>query len=67
VSESKKIYMCGVDWQHEFQHIPDEVFVTDDIDHLKKAKPCWIRCGIVEVEVKLVRWIYPQNLDEDLA
>jgi hypothetical protein len=52
----KKVYVCGVDWQHEIGEAPD-VIVYPSIESLKKHRTCWKECGIIELEVKKVRTV----------
>lgn len=61
---SKKIYVCGVDWQHEVGEASD-VRMYASIKKLKQERSCWKECGIVELEVSLGKWIEPQNLYEN--
>lgn len=48
-------FMCKVEWEHDFPDSNDggKVYVT--LEDLKRNSPCVDQCGIVEVEVKLVR------------
>lgn len=61
-----KKYLCGVDYQHEMEYGCADIF--DSLEELKKVRPCWKSCGIVEMvlneageEVSHV-WLHPQNL-----
>lgn len=53
-------YLCGVDWQHELGNtsFPE---LYNSVDELKKYRTCWVQCGIVKVELKLVEWSEPQD------
>jgi hypothetical protein len=59
-----KGFMCGVDFQHDFGHA-DITFYTS-AEQLKRSKPCWKQCGIVEVEIeiKLLSWTEPQDFSQ---
>jgi hypothetical protein len=59
--ESRKSYVCGVDFQHEIGECND-VKLFSSIKALKKARTCWKECGIVELEIKIKKWVEPQNL-----
>jgi hypothetical protein len=60
-----RCFMDGIDWQH---HLDADLFGTQlypDEESLRKGKDCLKGgCGIVEVEVRLVRWVEPQDLDK---
>jgi nickel-dependent lactate racemase len=58
---SKKSYVCGIDWQHEIGECND-VKLYSSIKALKKARQCWEECGIVELEIKVKKWVEPQDL-----
>ena len=49
--------MCGTDWSIESFDAPEfpELFKT--VQQLKKNRICWQECGIVQVEVTLVKVI----------
>jgi len=57
-----KVYACGVDFQHELGEVSDYTKVYSSPEDLKRQAPCWEECGIVELEVKLSKWIEPQDL-----
>lgn len=57
-----KVYMCAIDWQHELGEVSDYTKVYSSPQALKAQHSCWQECGIVEVEVKLTKWIEPQDL-----
>jgi hypothetical protein len=58
----RKVYVCGVDWQHEMEDVA--VLVQPSVEALKKgsASKCWEQCGVVELEVTFKRWVEPQDL-----
>jgi hypothetical protein len=58
----KKGYMCGIDWQHELCEVPDGTMVFGSVKMLKAVRNCTDECGIVEVEVRLVKWVKKQDL-----
>lgn len=56
-------FMDKTDFECELGHV--EALVYPSIDALKCGKAaCWEECGIVEVEVRLVRVIVPTDLRE---
>lgn len=57
-----KVYMCGVDWQHEADSIASTIYPS--VESLKKNRPCWEQCGIVCIEVKEAQWVVEQNFDK---
>jgi hypothetical protein len=57
-----KVYMCGVAWQHEIGNTPVKVHPSSkclELDH-----KCTSECGIVEVEVRLKRWVLKQDFSK---
>lgn len=56
----KKGFMCGVDWQHELENSECEIFPT--LEKCIDKKKCTHQCGIVEVEIKIVKWVSEQKL-----
>lgn len=59
-----RCFMDGIDWQHHLEAdamgtalFPSVKSLKRKVTHLEKGE-----CGIVEVEVRLVRWVEPQNL-----
>lgn len=59
-NKTVKVYMCGVDWQHEIGETLTAVYSC--VEDLKAKSPCWEQCGIVECEVMLKGWVEPQDL-----
>lgn len=57
----RKIFVCGVDWQHEIGHASDVKMYASE-DDLKRKRTCWESCGIVQLEVRIVKWTHPQDL-----
>lgn len=48
-------FMCRTDWEYEFGSANDGNRVFPSKEALEKEKPCVFECGIVQVEVKLIR------------
>ena len=65
VKKGKKSYVCGVDWQHEIGECND-VTLYSSIKALKKARSCWPQCGIVELEIKVKKWVEPQDFSKTI-
>jgi hypothetical protein len=59
--QTRKGYLCGVDFQHELGEVMDSTPVYSSVEDLKRQRECWSDCGIVEVEVTLVKWVEPQD------
>lgn len=59
---TKTVYMCAIDWQHELGEVSDYTKVYSTVEDLKKQHECWNSCGIVEVEVKLIKYVEEQNI-----
>lgn len=56
-------YICGIAWQHELaEDIDNSVAVYTSADELRWKHQCSDECGIVEIEMREVRWVTPQNL-----
>lgn len=54
-----KLYVCETDWLHELgeeMKTPD-VVMYPSVASLKRHRSCWEECGIVELEVKLNRYV----------
>ena len=58
----KKIYVCGVEYQHELGET--SVVAYTSAQSLKKHKKCWKGCGIVELKVHARRWVEKQDLSK---
>lgn len=58
--------MCGIDWQYECGPGVNSPTLYETIKALKKDRICWEECGIVEVELTLVKWKVKQTLFEKL-
>lgn len=63
-----RCFMDGIDWQH---HLADDSGGTElfpDEESLREKKTCLSGgCGVVEVEVRLIRWVEKQDLKYDAA
>jgi hypothetical protein len=60
-----KLYTCGIDWQHEIGKAPvleGNMPLYSSIKKLKKYRTCWKECGIVELDIKLIKWVEEQDL-----
>ena len=58
---SKTGYMCEIDFDCELGRAKGGTRVYPSIEDLKERHDCWEECGIVEVEVRMVRQISPAN------
>lgn len=58
--KKRKVYACGVEWQHEFGDIACITYPS--VESIKAQRGCWKECGIVELEVKEIKWISKQRL-----
>lgn len=58
-------FMCKVDFEHEVGVAKGAHIIASSVEELKKRRRCVDRCGIVEVEVKLVRVVQESNFDLD--
>lgn len=57
-------YMDKTDFDHELGHTGSGNLVYPSIIDLQRQRKCWEECGIVEVEVRLVRVVVPTDLRE---
>lgn len=63
-SEPRRCFMDGIDWQHHLDGDVGGTTLYPDVEACHDGKTC-IKdggCGLVEVEVRLIRWVEPQNL-----
>lgn len=56
-----KGYMCQTDWDTDLPLGANDVKIYTDLDVLKRQRKCVKECGIVEVEVTLVKVVEPGN------
>jgi len=64
--EQKKVIclMDGIDWEHHLANDPSGTKLFPNEEALFAGKECLANnggCGIVEVEVRLIRWVEEQN------
>lgn len=59
-----KCFMDGIDWQHHLAHDPKGAVLYFSEKALRKSVPHIETggCGIVEVEVRLIRWVEDQDI-----
>jgi hypothetical protein len=55
----KKAYCCGIAWQHEMGETNTILYST--AKQCKQRCNCTNDCGIVEVEIRLKRWVVKQK------
>jgi hypothetical protein len=63
--EPRRCYMDGIDWQYHLVADPNGALLFPSESAVRVGKKCIADgggCGVVEVEVRLVRWIEPQDL-----
>ena len=55
-------YMDGIDFQHHRGQSlgGDRIYSTEEA--VRRRRPCADACGVVEVEVSLVKWVHEQDL-----
>ncbi len=60
-----RCFMDGIDWQYHLEGDRKGTLLFVSVDGLKEKRRCIDKggCGVVEVEVRLVRWIEEQDLD----
>lgn len=56
------VYACGVDWQHELGAASGGNTLHPSLADLKKRRECTESCGVVELEVRLSKWVEKQDL-----
>ena len=61
--------MDGIDWEHHIEADAKGTSLFPSVKSLKREKKCIETggCGVVEVEVRLIRWVEPQDLKWDHA
>ena len=60
-----RCFMDGIDWQHHLKGDSKGTWLFPTKANLVNAsKHPLEECGIVEVEVRLIRWVIPQDLDQ---
>ena len=61
-----RVFMDGIDWQHHLGEDSKGTPTFASLKATKREKGCLAkggRCGVVEVEVRLIRWVEEQRLD----
>lgn len=53
-----KVYICGIDLDHEIGEVMNGTQVYPTVAALKKERMCWRECGIAELEVKVKKWVH---------
>lgn len=57
-----RCFMDGIDWQHHLTGDAKGTLLFPSEQSLRTEKTCLSGgCGVVEVEVSLIRWVEPQN------
>ena len=54
-------YMCGTAWQHDLLCASHGEKIYPTKEALIKGESCTDECGILEIEIKVRRWVQPQN------
>lgn len=60
-----RCFMDGIDWQHHLDADISGTRLWPDEQSCRDNNPCLPRCGMVEVEVRMIRWVQPQNMEAD--
>jgi hypothetical protein len=61
--QPRRCFMDGIDWEHHLDGDADGTLLFPSEKSLRRIKTCLTGgCGVVEVEVRLVRWVEPQDL-----
>ncbi len=55
------VYMCGTDWQHHTLCDAYGTKVYGSEAALRRQRSCVSQCGVVEVEMRITRWVTPQD------
>lgn len=58
-------FMCLTDWVHEMGHASDGNRVYPSLRALKEHQRCWKQCGVVEVEVRAIKLVVPENHSDE--
>ena len=63
-----RCFMDGIDWQYHLAGDASGTELFPDEESLREHKKCLAGgCGVVEVEVRLIRWVEPQDLKYESA
>lgn len=57
-------FMCGVDWEHEIGQNCHGIKIYRSEADLRADRTCVDECGVVEVEVRIVRTVAEQDYSE---
>jgi hypothetical protein len=58
-----RCFLDGINWQHHLEGDPHGTLLySDKKDLIEGAGHDLTSCGIVEVEIRLIKWVTPQNL-----
>jgi hypothetical protein len=60
-------YMCLTDWEYEIGYSWKGNKVYPSLHALQDHHKCWAECGVVEVEVRSVRFVVPEDHSEAIA
>lgn len=59
------VYIDGIDYQHHLLGASHGTRVFPTIASIKEHRSCVVECGIIEIEIRVRRWVQPQNLHGD--
>ena len=66
IEERRRVrcFMDGIDWQHELGEAGSGTRLYPTAEDARAGEKCIDTggCGIVEVEIRLIRWVEPQKL-----
>lgn len=63
-----RCFMDGIDWQHHLDSDSGGTYLFPSVENCREEKGCLKKgggCGIVEVEVRLIRWVEEQFDDSE--
>ena len=60
-------YMCLTDWEYEIGYSWKGNKVYPSLHALQDHHECWAECGVVEVEVRSIRTVVPEDHSEAIA
>jgi hypothetical protein len=56
----KTLYICATDWDWEVGEAIDlegKMPLYSDLEHLKKERKCWESCGVLEIQLTVIKQI----------
>jgi hypothetical protein len=62
--EIKTVFVDAVDWAHEVGET--DVTVWPSLNSILNHTPCAKKCGVYKCEIKILEWVYPQDLDKEV-